>query len=101
MRVMFENITEDDGLRLIQHLNCEWKIGPKVFLDFIILTPQLGGTWGGPWWTRHCGVVLVSNKYQWALLSLKRQFNPLDRFESEPVLFVEYFFDISNKVKRN
>ena len=43
MRVMFENISEDDKLQLIQRFNCEWKIGPKVFLDFAILTPQIGG----------------------------------------------------------
>ena len=47
MQVIFQNITEDDGLQLIQPFNWEWKIGPKVFLDFTILTPQLGGTWGG------------------------------------------------------
>ena len=46
MRVIFQNITEDDGFQLIQPFNWEWKIGPKFLLDFTILTPQLWGTWG-------------------------------------------------------
>ena len=51
MRIIFENITEDDGLQLIQRFNCEWKVGLRAFLYYGILPPQVGvggdGTWGG------------------------------------------------------